>query len=130
MDDRVLDAFDFGKIQECVNIKLKLDEYGVSWEDFLSWIEDKKKLLHAGSPKEFLKRPCPECGKSWLLLGKVNHAPAYMLEGRIEGDYNCQWYCPSCAWEEFSVKQIKDEAAPYLEPMEIHLEGKGRTLDS
>lgn len=118
MDDKILEAFEFGKIQECKNIKLKLDKHGISWDEFLKWVDEKvnnvmpiKANIPAASDSEpVLKRKCPDC-QAWLRLARVNHHPALM----VGGDSKCQWICKYCPWEEFSDKPVMEEAKPYLD---------------
>lgn len=121
MDDRVLEAFTFGSIQECLNIKLKLDEFGISWEEFIEWVRDKSKRHMPVQKKtipepyrKVLKRRCPEC-KSWLHLYEVNTHPANM----VGEAFTCQWYCSACGWEKYSRQDIVDEAKPYVEDLTI-----------
>ena len=117
MNDEILEAFDFGKIQECRNIKLKLDEHGISWEEFLHWVQATEKRLNPNPrkvprvPAPLLKRACPGCNKAWLQLNEVNHHPRYMVGDGLK----CQWSCLNCGWEEYSEKDIKDEAAQYID---------------
>ncbi len=117
--DKILEAFEFGKIQECVNIKLKLDEHDISWEEFLEWVEKRaKEPMPVRDPREVpyppnavLKRLCPGCEKHYLDLSEVNNDNPGMMVG---GTSKCQWFCLWCAWEEYSDKDVKEEAEPYI----------------
>lgn len=120
MDDRILEAFEFGNIQECINIKLVLDKNNISWEEFLEWVKDMSgRVLPSRKvpfPPDFiLRRRCPNCKSSWLRLEEVNKHPRLM----VGGDLKCQWYCRVCDWDEFSAKDIVDEARPYVEELKI-----------
>ncbi len=121
MDDRILEAFAFGKIQECKNIKLKLDEHNISWDEFLEWVEDmSKRVIPApnpripATPETVLKRKCPECD-NYVGLFEVNNHPSTMVD---EG-YKTQWSCKWCGWDEYSRNNILQEAEPYIETMEV-----------
>lgn len=121
MDDKILEAFEFGKIQECLNIKLKLNEYGISWEEFEYWVKDVSKRIQPTRqnripdiPKKRLERHCPDCD-GWLNLQEVNNNPATM----VGGDYKSHWYCLACEWEEYSVRDIVDEAKPFIKDMKV-----------
>lgn len=122
MEDKILEAFEFGKIQECRNIILKLREHGISTEEFFDWIDDMAKRVEPiAMPKipnvqhSVLARHCPECAKAYLILNEVNNHPALM----VGGDYKCQWLCPLCGWEEYSETRIEAEAFPYVEELKI-----------
>ncbi len=52
MEDKILEAFDFGPIQSCKQIEEKLDENNVSWEEFLEWVEEKEKSLQGRRSQE------------------------------------------------------------------------------
>ncbi|GAF77586.1 unnamed protein product [marine sediment metagenome] len=115
MDDKVLEAFSFGRIQECKNIKSKLDEHGISWEEFVEWIDDKVKRIKpkpkvGTSPnlRQILKRACPECS-AYVRIGTVNNHPATM----VGEDWKTQWWC-GCGWVEYSLLEIHDEVKQYL----------------
>jgi predicted nucleic-acid-binding Zn-ribbon protein len=121
MDDKILEAFSFGRIQDCRNIKAKLDEYNISWDEFIDWADNRAKLIESiprpkvpNPPRMVLKRKCPECG-SWLKLGEVNHSPCAM----VDGGYHSQWLCPKCEWEEFTNKELEKEAEPFLEELNV-----------
>jgi hypothetical protein len=117
MDDKIVEAFEFGKLQECKNIKLKLDEHNVSWEEFFEWLDEAATRIKMTPrrvipdiPRKVLKRKCPKC-KSWLTLNTVNNHPGLM----VGGDWKCQWFCMHCEWEQLSKEEIIKEAQPYIE---------------
>jgi hypothetical protein len=118
MEDKILEAFSFGKIQECANIKAKLDEHNISWEEFLEWIPNMAKRLSPdpippkvpNPPNAVLRRICPQCEKHWLALWEVNTFPGNMVG---EG-FECMWYCSMCDFEEYSKTEVKLEAEPYI----------------
>ncbi len=125
MDGRILNVFRFGVIQDCLNIKLKLDEYNIPWEEFEEWVKEMAKTyrpisppsnpqpLIPNPPPQVLKRACPECGK-WVRIFRVNHKPNVM----VGGDFKSQWRC-SCGWEEFTSNEVMDEAKPYMEDLKV-----------
>jgi len=115
--NRITEVFRFGVVQDCGTlIKLLLDS-DVTIEAFLNWLEEEKRRYKPPPrsrvprpPREVLKRKCPSCGK-WLHLAEVNHSPRC----RVGGDYKSQWFCPNCWWDEYSKKDIREEAKPYIE---------------
>ena len=117
MNDKILQAFNFGTIQDCANIKIMLDKNNITWEEFLSWVQKKRQDYVPPipqkiplSPRYVLKRRCPKC-KTWLEIGEVNHKPCAM----VGNNFKCQWICRRCFWDEFSFKDIVEEATPYIE---------------
>ena len=121
MDDKILEMFEFGKIQECKNIKAKLDENGISWDEFLLWIDEAAKRIKPSPkkripdlPRKVLKRPCPDCG-NWLSLFEVNTCPGCVVDDVSKS----QWRCPKCEWEEYSTNIIEVEAEPFIEDLKV-----------
>lgn len=121
MDDKIMEVFEFGRIQECVNIKLKLDEHGISWDEFVEWVKDAAKR-HVPAPRNILppidhsvlSRECPDC-KQFLYLDEVNNNTAT----QVGGNFKCQWLCYKCGWEELSELEIQIAAQPYIRPLEV-----------
>ena len=113
MDDKILEAFKFGTIQDCLNIQLKLDEYSISWDEFTAWVGSAGRRNEVRKiptiPELRLKRRCPKC-KAWLQLSEVNHHPKLM----VGGDFKSQWFCKHCDWVEYSNQDIETVAKPYI----------------
>lgn len=125
MDDKILNVFRFGVIQDCLNIKRKLDKYDISWEEFEAWVTEKAKTYIPPSvvkeehripniPMSVLKRHCPEC-KGWLKLYEVNKTAST----KVDKELKSQWFCRICGWEEFSTKDIVEEALPFVEELKV-----------
>ncbi len=114
MDDKTVEAWGFGILQDCKNLREKLDGEGISWEEFLSWIEKKKKQFSdegEGSRAPIIIRKCPDCGIG-LTLSSVNAHPTLM----VEGDYNSLWHCtdPDCGFEEYRKETFEEELQKYM----------------
>lgn len=112
MDEKVVQAWTFGTLQDCKNLREKLDAEGISWEEFLSWVEEKKRQLEEGSNvvAEIIIRACPDCSRA-LTLSRVNEDPSLM----VDGDYNSLWHCidPDCGWEEYKKETFEEELQKY-----------------
>lgn len=103
MDDKILEAFNFGTIQDCKNLKLKLDEHGITWDEFLSWVDDKAMFNRLDNIP--MIKPCPDCEKP-LRLFPVNTEPWNMIDESLKS----QWIC-ICGYETFSEKTVMEELA-------------------
>ena len=118
INDKILEAFSFGVLQDCKNVKQLLDEHGIEWEEFLEWLEDKKKRVvsvprsaeRMRPARAVLHRLCPGCKENFLRLSQVNHRP----EAMIGGKWKSQWRCFFCEWEELSEGKVNEEAKPYI----------------
>jgi len=57
------------------------------------------------APSPLLVSPCPECEKKWGLY------PIEIPKGiaNVHG-YQCVWQCLHCGWEEYSTRNLKEEA--------------------
>ncbi len=113
MDDKILEAFKFGTIQDCRNIQLKLEEHNISWDEFTTWVDGAANQQGGrripAVPELRLERRCPNCD-SWLQLEEVNHHPKLMVGDDLES----HWFCRYCPWEEYSKEKIEDEARSYI----------------
>jgi hypothetical protein len=115
MEEKIVEAFTFGTLQDCKNLKEKLDDSGVSWEEFLSWVEEKKKQFsgegEGGNRAPIIIRKCPDCSRA-LTLSSVNAHPTLM----VDGDYNSLWNCidPDCGYEEYRKETFEEELQKYV----------------
>lgn len=113
--EKVFEAFTFGKLQECKNIKSVMDQHGISWEEFIDWLQVATQTRSyrnpnlPPTPKRFLIRRCPICG-SYTDIHEVNH----MACCQIGGKWKSQWFCSSCGWDEYSEKTITEEAKGFI----------------
>ena len=113
MENSVVEAFKFGTLQDCMSVKRKLDENGISWEEFEEWVEEKKAEGVDRSrvgPRLVMERHCPKCSEG-LTLKPVNHGPGFMLD---DDSLNSVWQCPSCGWEEYSKLKTEEEVKPFM----------------
>ena len=99
--DQTLGAWNLGELQtfKVILDTLKHDEWSI--EDALKHIDFLKRANRA--PREI--RMCPKCEQHWLTLYMVNHAPGLM----VGGDWQTQWYCDMCHYEEYSVLPLVEE---------------------
>lgn len=118
IDDKLLEAFPFGLLQDCKNVMQILARNGFSQEDFFEWLKDKSKRIlpvprsaeRMRPARAVLHRLCPGCEERFLRLQRVNDRPERMV-----GDlWKCQWYCSVCGWEEYSERELNEEAKPYI----------------
>lgn len=131
--DEILQSFtSFSMLQSVGQVLRKLEESGVTLEEFYEWIKEKgnrvvpsppsltkaKHIPWSEVPRVKVLRKCPECGKL-LGLAEVNTTP----DSQVSDESKCQWYCPlgckgckskGCGWEEYSTKSIWEEAFPYM----------------
>ena len=110
MDDKVLEAFSFGRIQECGNIVRKLNEHGIPWEEFIDWVDTKTQSMTTQCQQQ-TSRVCPECG-GWLSISDVNATKC----SQVDGDWKSMWYCDNCAWNELSEVSSMEEKQKYPAP--------------
>jgi hypothetical protein len=111
MDEKIVEAFTFGTLQDCKNLKEKLDDSGVSWEEFLLWIEEKKKKFgEEKSRPPIVMRKCPDCSRP-LTLSRVNEDPSLI----VDGDYYSLWHCIDADWgfEEYNKETFEEQLQKY-----------------
>lgn len=104
--EMLTEAFKFGILQDCGNLMLILRSNGRTMDEFIDWLEEKKKAINKDS---IAHRDCPNCG-SPVRLYRVNSKKC----NQVGGDYTVQWWCRSCHWDEFSNKSIREELEPYM----------------
>ena len=113
MDEKIVEAFQFGVLQECKNLILKLDEHKVPWGEFLLWLEDKKMFKRLGNNP--MIRPCPDCEKP-LRLSPVNTEPWNMVGEGLKS----QWFCV-CGYSKYSDQTVMEEVTLAREEKEREL---------
>jgi hypothetical protein len=99
--DGTLGAWNLGELQTFKVILDTLKHDGYSIENALEHIDFLKEVNRA--PREI--RICPQCEEHWLTLFMVNHAPGHM----VGGDWQSQWYCEMCFYDEYSVLPLIEE---------------------
>ena len=124
MDDKILEAFSFGRVQECKSIMLKLNEHGISQEEFVEWVDNhtNREIKVPKEPRQEPRRKCPNCGKP-LVIRPVNNSTATIIEHYPE--LKSVWVCDACKFDEYSEKSIADESKPYLVKAETTPMSKG-----
>ena len=105
MEDKILEAFKFGTLQECLSIKRKLDEHNISWDEFTDWMKDTSHRLRPIHGEAVIAKVCPEC-KSLMRLFQVN-TPNKSTE--VGGDFKSQWQCIGCGYDIFNKSTTQEE---------------------
>lgn len=108
-------GFTFGQLQDISTLLKHLEKNNVSIEAFIDYIEEQKKekVKAEKQNKEQGKKDkaqwdknalkCSEC-KTTMNLYPVNFTP----RDQVGGDFNSQWLCPNCGYEEYSTKTIRE----------------------
>ena len=99
--DKILAAFSISQIQDSLTLFDWLTQKEKTVEDLrshlkiiLSHKDDLKKAL--GRAKRLPLKKCPNCS-SQLQSFQVNHTRCT----QVEGNYNVQYICPKCEYDEF-----------------------------
>jgi len=115
--DTIFQVFRLADLQTCRTIKLLLDRYDISWEDFEKWLKTRilqlkgtEQIIRAGAAVNNSKgckgcdkrktptvmRGCKDCDTNMLLFD-VNTTSC----NQVGGSLTRQWICPKCGREDF-----------------------------